>query len=78
MTMALDEEKIQKQAKLIMDEFINALDKVGDLTGDVGLERDDMTRTARKTKPDETFRERMLRNAPKKDDGHIVAEKRSW
>lgn len=61
-----------------MDEFIKALDKVGEMGGEVGIEREKTTREASKSKPDRDFRERMLRNAPKKDSDYIIAEKKSW
>ena len=77
-TKRLDEEKIRKQAKAIMDDFIKALDKVGEISGEVGIERDEMARAAKPNKPDSNFRERMLKNAPKKDDDHIIAEKKDW
>ena len=77
-TARLDEEKIRRQAKAVMDDFIKALDKIGDISGEVGIERDEMTRVAKPNKPDSDFRERMLKNAPKKDDSHIIAEKKSW
>ncbi len=74
----LDEEKIRKQAKAIMDEFVKALDKVGELSGEVGLERKETTRKGSAKKQDESFKERMLKNAPRKEDGQILAEKKSW
>lgn len=74
----LDGEKIREQAKAIMDEFVKALDKAGEISGEVGIEREQATRTAKKEKPAPDFRERMLKNAPKKDSDHIIAEKKSW
>lgn len=74
----LDEEKIKKQAKLIMDEFVKALDRVGKISGEIGLEREQTTREGKKSKPDKDFRERMLKNAPKSENGHIIAEKKGW
>ena len=76
--MELTNERIKKQAKSIMDDFIKALDKVGEISGEVWIERDEMTRAAKHNKPDSDFRKRMLKNAPKKDDNHIIAEKKSW
>ena len=76
--MGFNEEKIKKQAKAIMDEFVKALDKVGGISGDVGLERGQTTREAKQAKADKGFRERMLKNAPNKDSGHIIAERKSW
>ena len=77
-TARLDEEKIRRQAKAVMDDFIKALDKVGEISGEVGIERDETTRAATPNKPDGGFRGRMLKNAPKKDEGHIIAEKKGW
>lgn len=74
----LDEEKIKKQAKAIMDEFVKALDKVGEISGEVGLEREETTREAEQSRPNKEFKEKLLKNAPKKADGYIVAEKKSW
>ena len=78
MAAQLDQEKIKKQAKAVMDDFIKALDKVGEISGEVGIERDEMTRVAKPNKPGSDFRIRMLKNAPKKDESHIIAEKKSW
>lgn len=77
-TPQLDEEKIKKQAKAIMDEFVKALDKVGEVSGEVGLEREETTRKGSAKKQDENFKERMLKNAARKEDGQILAEKKSW
>ena len=74
----MDEEKIKKKAKAVMDEFIKALDKVGEISGEVGLEREQTTREASKSKHNKDFGERMLKNAPKKEDGHVIVEKKSW
>ena len=74
----LDEEKIKKQAKAIMDEFIKALDKVGEISGEIGLERQETTREGAAKKAGGDFKERMLKNAPRKEDGYIIAEKKSW
>jgi hypothetical protein len=75
--MRLDPEKIQTQAKALMDEFIKALDKV-EVAGETGIEREKSTRVAKACPADEDFRKRMLKNAPRKDDDHILAEKKSW
>ena len=74
----LDEEKIKKQAKAIMDEFVKALDKVGEVAGEAGLEREETTREAEQSRLNKDFKEKLLKNAPKKADGYIVAEKKSW
>ena len=73
----LDEEKIRKQAKQIMDEFMKALEKVKDEELIYGLEREESTRKPRA--PDEEgFRERMFKNAVKKKGDHMVAERKGW
>lgn len=75
--MKLDEEKIRKQAKAIMDEFIKALEKVEE-EGKAGIERKETTRIPEESEKDEGFREKMFKNAPKKKRDYIVAERKSW
>ncbi len=74
----LDEDKIKRQAKAIMDEFVKALGRAGEIGGEVGIEREESTRKAKTAKPSEEFRKRVLANAPRKDEEHIIAEKKSW
>lgn len=74
----LDKEKIKGQAKAIMDEFVKALDKVGEISGEVGIEAGETARAAKAAKAGKGFKERMLKNAPRKEDGQILAEKKSW
>ena len=76
--MPIDRERVRKQAKAIMDEFVKDLDKAGGVFGEVGIERKEQTRTAKAAKQDKRFRERVLGGAPKKDGSHIIAEKKSW
>ncbi len=75
---AQSQQRLGEQAKAIMDEFVKALDKAGEVSGEVGLEREQTMREAKQAKTDKSFRERMLKNAPKKDSGHIIAERKSW
>ncbi|HLD96971.1 MAG TPA: hypothetical protein VI934_01360 [Candidatus Nanoarchaeia archaeon] len=75
---AQSQQRLGKQAKAIMDEFVKALDKVGGISGEVGLEREETTRQGAVKKHDESFKERMLKNAPRTADGQILAEKKSW
>ena len=74
----LDEDKIRKQAKAIMDEFIKALERVENIPGEAGLERDDFARKGKAAKCDTEFRKRMLKNAPRKEGSFVVAERKSW
>lgn len=76
--MALDEEKIKKQAKAIMDEFARALDKGGYVYGGYMPEPEEATRKGKKKESDKDFIGRMLKNAPKSSEGQILAEKKSW
>ena len=73
----MNEEKIKEQAKRIMDEFVNALEKVKEEKGEVGFESEDNTRKPHGREEDD-FRELMLDNAPKKKDSFVVAEKKKW
>jgi len=74
----MDEEKIKKQAKKIMDEFISALNKVPKIKEEFGVERKDFTRKAEKSEYGKDFKKRMLKNAPKVKDDQLVMEKKSW
>jgi len=74
----IDREKIRKQVKQIMDNFIKALDKAEGIQQEFGSERKDSTRTKIKKDKDPDFRERMFSNAPKKRDDFLVMEKKNW
>jgi len=74
----MDEEKIRKEAKALMDKFMAALDAAEDVKEEVGIERSDSTRDAEKCELTEGFPERMLKNAPARKDRYVVAEKKKW
>jgi len=74
----MDEEKIKKQAKKIMDEFISALNKVPKIKEEFGVERKQFTRKSEKSEYGKEFKEKMLKNAPKVKDDQIRMEKKSW
>ena len=74
----IDMEKIRKQAKQIMDDFIRALNKTEGLKNEFGQERKSFTREKAKSEKDTDFRKRMFKNAPKKRDDFIVMEKKNW
>ncbi len=74
----MDQERIKKQAKMLMDEFMAALESAGDVKEEAGIEREESTRKAAKCELTEGFPERMLQNAPSKKDRFIVAEKKKW
>ncbi len=71
----IDTDKVRKQAKQIMDEFINALPS--ELNEDFGSERDLQTRMPGKPLKGD-FRDRMLKNAPRKNSDFIIAGKKHW
>jgi len=72
------EEDIREQAKKIMTEFMKALDKVKEVKGEVGFESEHNTRSSDKPIVDADFKKRFLKNAPKRKDDSIVAEKKKW
>ena len=74
----MDEDKIRKEAKALMDEFMSALNAAEEVKEDVGVEREASTRKAGKDELTEGFPERMLKNAPAKKDRYLVAEKKKW
>ena len=87
MTHKIDENKVKKEAKQILDKFAHALEKVKhehDL--DFYVNREDFERikagSANKfsedSKIDNNFKKKILENAPNKDEDFIIAEKGSW
>jgi hypothetical protein len=74
----MDEEKIRKEAKQIMDDFMSALDKVEEVKEEFGTKRAVSKRKPSKSRYGVEFKERMLKNAPKVEDSCIVAEKKKW
>ena len=74
----MDPEKIKKQAKMLMDEFMAALESAEEVKEEVGIEREQSTREAAKSELTEGFPERMLKNAPAKKDRYVIAEKKKW
>jgi len=74
----MEEEKIRKEAKALMDDFMAALDTAEDVKEKVGVERDASVRKAEKCELTEGFPERMLSNAPSKKGRYVVAEKKKW
>jgi len=71
--------EIKKQAKQIMDKFQRALDRAGIKDETVLVERDEDRREEDEREGrDEDFRKIMLKNAPKTEQGYIVAERKKW
>ena len=72
-----EKEKIQVQAKQIMDSFSEKLSKVGELK-EAGVERKECEREEGKFKCAEIDRKIMFDNAPEKNDDFIIAETKKW
>lgn len=76
-----EEEKkdIQKQAKRIMNSFSGKLATVDKKIKEPMIERGDGFREEGNGEEcDEKFRERLFKNAPKKDKDFIITEKKTW
>ncbi|MBI2134075.1 hypothetical protein HYU11_05325 [Candidatus Woesearchaeota archaeon] len=71
-------DSVRKQAKQIMDDFMNALDRLGEISMEYGLERKEQTRPDPKEQDFPEFRKSILKNAPKKNNDFIIAEKKKW
>ena len=72
------DDKIRKEAKALMDEFMAALDTAEKKSEEIGVEREESVREAEKCELTEGFPERMLKNAPSKKGKFLVAEKKKW
>ncbi len=74
----INEEKITKQVKNIMNNFIRALNKAEGVKEEFGSERKYSMRANIKKHKDHDFRKRIFMNAPKKKDDFLVMEKKNW
>ena len=75
----MDEKKIKRQAKQILDKFANALAKVDSEKIGIGVDRKEFERKEGDGKKSaEGFKKRFLKNAPQHNDDFIIAEKGGW
>ena len=74
----MDEEKIKKAAKALMDEFMAALDAAPKSSGVVGIERAESVRKPEKCLFGAGFAGRVLENAPSRTGRYVLAEKKQW
>jgi len=75
----IDQEKVKKEAKQILDKFAKALEKVKDNNEEIAfVDREDFEREEGKAAKCENFKQKLLENAPKKDNDFIIAEKGDW
>ncbi|MFH1591049.1 MAG: hypothetical protein ABIC95_03905 [archaeon] len=78
---SIDQEKIQSEAKAIMDEFLKAIESLEYKEGDGLLRRKRQVRERNdkgSTLEDNEFRQRFLSNAPSHDTVYLLAEKKKW
>ncbi len=74
-----DQDKICQQAKRIMDSFMQELAKAEEIDAEFAQRREENIRAMQtKTKGNEDFSSRMLKNAPAVKDGCVLAEKKKW
>jgi len=74
----VDKEKIQKEAKEILDKFAKALEKVKTDDLDFHVNREEFERVEEIGEKCEGFKESLLENAPNKNEDFILAEKGKW
>lgn len=75
----MNQDKIKKQAKQILDKFASALAKVDSDKIEIGVDREEFERKENEGKECEKgFKKRFLENAPQYNDDFIIAEKGGW
>ena len=80
METIVNRERIEKQAKEIIDKFAFQLEKVEkEINEESYVERDEFERVeGNGINSDSLFKEDILKNAPNHDDNFIIAEKGSF
>ena len=74
----INKEQIKKQAKEIMDNFVNAMGNI-EVEENFTLKREKSYRNDGNGQPlDENFKQRFLKNAPKTKGDAILANKGEW
>jgi hypothetical protein len=74
----VDMDAIKEDAKRIMDNFLEALDKADLPDAPLGVERELFQRIPKEEESDGMFTKKILANAPKTKDDCILTEKKSW
>lgn len=72
------EEEIKREAKLILDKFAKALEKIKTEESFVEREEDRRKETEQEEKPDPEFRKIFFENAPAAKKECIEAERGKW
>lgn len=75
----MDKSKVEKEAKEVLDNFIGALKKIKASSEDENFYvlRDEFEREEN-DKSCVGFKSKLLRNAPRKNDDFVIAEKGAW
>lgn len=73
----VDENKIQKEAKEILDRFALALSRVKVDERDFHFDREEFEREEGEGKECD-FKKKLLENAPNKNDDFVIVEKGGW
>ena len=72
-------ESIKKEAKLILEKFSKALEKVEkEIKEAPGVQRDKSMREETKVENNPEFRKSFFKNAPKTEGDYIMAKKGAW
>ncbi len=75
----IDKQKIEKQAKEILDKFAKALEEVeGKSDKEFYVDRNEFEREEGEGEECSDFKKQLLKNAPEHDDDFIIAEKGGW
>lgn len=74
----MDKESVRIKAKQIMDDFVAALEGIEELKEETKATRIENLREPSEINSEKLDRGTILKNAPKKDSLHIVAEKKNW
>jgi hypothetical protein len=74
----MDNEKIRKEAKEMLDKFASALDDIDIDIKSEKREEGGFREEGSGESSDSDFRDSMFANAPEKDGDCIVAEKKKW
>lgn len=77
--MVVDKDKVEKQAKQILDKFAKALEKVEKECKSVysSVDRDEFEREEGSGE-ECNFKKKLLENAPEKSEDFIIVERGSW
>jgi len=78
--MVVDKQKVEREAREVLDKFAKALEKVEKIHEVEGwVDREEFERIeGNGNNSNAEFKDKMLANAPKHDDDFIIAETGGW